>query len=245
MGEPFSLEEQVELFARSLGRDDTPQLTSDNTDAARRIITALGQDTDATLLAANYAREFHLVLPALADELEHPDEATLRMTEQPLKGGALVAATAVRCGQAQRDRDNPAEAERCFRWASERFHALGLLAGEALALTLLGRVAQAHERLEEAKECYERALAADRAVGNRQDEGVDLGLLAQVAWLSGRLDDAERLAYQALALHRQACDWKNAGTTMTTLGEVARERGQGWRALLYFLRATLADHGLM
>lgn len=243
MGEPYSSEEQIELFARSLGRDHASQLTSDETEAARRIVTALGQDTDATLLAAKFAREFHLALPALAGELEHPQEATLRMTGQPLKGGALVAATAIRHGEIQRDRNDPAEAERCFRWANERFHALGVRAGEALALVLLGRIAQVRERLKEAAEYYEQALDADRAVGNVQDEGIDLALLAQVAWLSGRLDDAERLAHQALALHRQTHDWKSIGATMTTLGEVARERHQGWRALLYFLRATLADHG--
>ncbi len=245
MGEPLSLEEQVELFARSLGRDHASQLTPDESEAARRIVTALGQDADATLLAAAYADEFHLALPALADALEHPDQATLRRTKRPLTGGPLVAATAFRRGEILRDRNEMAEAERCFRWASERFHALGEREGESLALTILGRVAQVQERLEEAEQYYQQALALDRAVGKRQDEGVDLGLLAQVAWLSGRLDDAEQLAHQALALHRQAHDWKSVGTTMTTLGEIARERGQGWRALLYFLRAKFADHGFM
>lgn len=245
MGESPASEEQVALFTRSLGRDQASPLTTDETDAARHIIAALGQDTDVTLLAADYAREFHIALPALANELEHPHEATLRMTRQPLIGGELVAATAIRRGQVQQDRDDPTEAERCFRWASERFHALGLQEWQALALVLLGRIAQMHERLEEAEECYEQALAVDRTVGNRQDEGVDLGLLAQVAWLSGRLDDAVRLAHQALALHQQVHDWRNAGSTLKTLGDVARERGQGWRARVYFVRATLAEHGLM
>ena len=243
MSASLSLQEQLELFARRLGRTDASQLTPDESDAAQRIVTALGQETDATLLAAAYAHEFHLGLRALADEFEHPDAATLRITGRPLTGGPLVAAMAFHRGELQGDRGNVAEAERCFRWASERFHALGEREGEGLALVMLGREAQIQERLEEAEQYYQQALALNRAIGNRFDEGVDLGLLAQVAWLSGKYDDAERLAHQALTLHRQERDWRNAATTLATLGEVARERGQRWRAGLYFLRVQLAERG--
>lgn len=222
-----------------------PQLTRDESAAARRIVTALGQDTEATLLAATYVREFHLALPALADELQHPHAATLRMTAQPLQGSALLVATAIHRGQLQRDRNDSTEAERCFRWASERAHALRLRALESLALVLLGRLAQVQERLDDAEHCYAQALPIDRELGNRHDEGVDLGLLAQVAWLSGMYDDAERLAQQAAILHRQARDGRSAATTFLTLGEVARERGHRWRAQLYFFRAKLAQRGFV
>lgn len=214
-------------------------------DGATRIVIALGQDTNATFLAAVYARQFDLALPSLADELEHPRQAILRMTGRPLKGSALVAASAIGHGQLKRDQNDLPEAERCFRWAGDHFHTLGMREGASLALTLVGRLAQVQERLEEAERCYARALALDSAIGNRHDEGVDLGLLAQVAWLRGNLDDAEQLSYQALALHRLERDRHSAAATLTTLAEIARERGRRWHAQLFIVRAKVADLGLL
>ncbi len=242
-----SNEELLRLFAQRYGHglasdDGTPS----QQESVRRIVAAVGPTREAVVLAAAFADEFTLALPTLADALEHPSEKTLLTTSQPPMGSALIATTAVRQGQRCQAAGDLPGAEHAFRWAAQQFRALGEPA-EATALTLLGRVMQMQERLDEAAQCYQGALTIDQAHGNNFDAGVDLGLLGQVAWLSGRWDDAERYARQALAFHKRygsGPGHRNTITTLITLGEVARERGQHWRAQLYFLRSKLAKLGL-
>ncbi len=241
--ESNSYEESLQLFWRTLGRSGS--VSPEDDDTARRIVVAVDKDSGAVALAADFARDFDVALPNLADELESPSAQALRLTPQRPMGEALIAGAAVQRGQVSVSTGDLVLAERYFRWAAQRFHALGERAAESTSLTLIGRVAQMRERFAEASAYYQESMAIDQALGSWIDVGVSLGLLGQVAWLEGRFDDAERLALQALALHRSQSDWRNAISTLSTLVEVAKERGQPWRAWFYSLRRALATFRLL
>lgn len=243
--ESNSYEEALQLFWRVFGGPDQESSASpDDDDAVQRIVASVDGDSGAVAMAAEFARDFDVALPDLADELTYPSDQALLMTPRPPTGEALIAATAVQRGQLSLLDSDFVVAERYFRWATQRFHALGERAAESWPLTLLGRVAQIQERFAEANTCYQEALAIDRAVGDWVNVSVSLGLLGQVAWLEGRLDDAERLAHQALDLHRSQSDWRNAASTLSTLANIAKERGQPWQARFFRLRSKLATFGL-
>ncbi len=102
---PDSSEALVQLFWQLNGRLSWSRGTvaSQDQEAARRIVQAVGPAAEATTCAAAYAREFSRDLLPLAETLQHPSENILLMTSQPPTGCALIAASVGRHVNAHSD----------------------------------------------------------------------------------------------------------------------------------------------
>ncbi len=108
----------------------------------------------------------------------------------------------------------------------------------ALALHVLGNLAQAQGDLEEAVRCFEESLELYREVGDTRGLTRDLGNLGVIALERGDYDRAERLLEEGRALWVQLGDRAAEGDSFTNLSAVALCKGDYDRA------AALAEQGL-
>jgi len=118
--------------------------------------------------------------------------------------------------------------------------------GIALALMILGRLAEAQMNISLAREYVEESLAGFHEISWDVGVGSALSQLGNLALHEGRLDDAGARYTQSLALQREVGDREGAGLSLLNLARVVHAGGDRGRAhaLLTEAITTFEDLGI-
>jgi CHAT domain-containing protein/tetratricopeptide (TPR) repeat protein len=128
--------------------------------------------------------------------------------------------------------------------ALARFHALGLPAREAEALSCLGAY---HDRLHEreaAADFYRQALAIFDGLGDEARVGPTLSNLAKLERINGRPERAIALYRRAIPLLHRSHNWTEEAMNLSNLGRAAMEVGETGEALSAFEQALSRERSL-